>query len=93
MHRLEVILDVALTHVFEVTIETSGDVARASILRGTQTPPLERLDAHHFRAELALNEPGEYKVRLQEANGTSAEVGPFPINVLPDAPPTAHGFA
>lgn len=72
----------------EITIETSGDVARAVILRGAQALQLERLDAHHFRAGLDLNEPGEYKVRLQEGAGTSVEAGPFPINVLPDARPT-----
>src|SRR5437016_2043083 len=57
----------------EVIIETSGDVASAELARGGASRRLERLDAHHFKADMELLESGEYTVRLREA-GTGASL-------------------
>jgi hypothetical protein len=70
-----------------VVLETSGDVSSAAVLRGAARTPLERLDAHHFRAHFALTEPGEYRVRLEAQGGAAVEAGPFALNVLPDEGP------
>ncbi|HVP40029.1 MAG TPA: DUF4175 family protein, partial [Candidatus Saccharimonadales bacterium] len=67
-----------------LVLETSGEVATALLLRGAARVPLERLDGHHFRARIALLEPGDYRVRLEDPAGASVEAGPFAINVVPD---------